>query len=514
MPRLSPPGRPSVAALAFLLCAAPVLAQSEQDNVARAGLRSTLPVKKTTKLTQSGNQPIGSTPAASGAGDTGFVSADQALYRAKHRKKKKTEPAVVESPARPAAPIQDRAPRTNVPAGIITGTIPSTAGPVKRTRAEEEPYDPVGVRAGAFVWKPMVELFYGYDDNPLRLQNGNGSRFATVRSEVKAKSDWSRHEMSIDLRGSFTHFSDVEHNDRPEAAAILRGRIDVTKTTRIELEERAALTTQSAGTPDSVTGAKRPPNIYTLGSTAGVVQGFNRFEVGLYGGFERNIYQNAELLGGGIVDLSDSNYNTYSARMRASYEVTGGVRPFVETAIDRRVFDNEIDQFGVRHASDGMKANVGIAFDRPEVIKGEASIGYGRRSYEDPTLQDVSGLMINSLLVWKASGLTKVTLAIKSEIGESTLTNASGVLTREAKITVDHAFRRWLIGSAFGSYGVDDYRGIGRTDDRFSYGAALTYYFNRSLALRGELRQERLTSNSPGQDYTANVALIGLRLQR
>ena len=134
---------------------------------------------------------------------------------------------------------------------------------------------------------------------------------------------------------------------------------------------------------------------------------------------------------------------------------------------------------------------MGVAFERPEIIKGETSIGYRRRNYDDPTLPNISGLLVDSSLVWKATPLTKVTLAVTSTIGESTLTGASGVFTHEAKIIVDHAFRRWLIGSAFASYGIDDYRGIGRVDHRFAYGGALTYYLNRSLALRGELRQER-----------------------
>ena len=479
------------------------------------GLRSTLSASgsKSAQLSPSDNQPFGAPP-ASGASDTGFVSAEQAQYRLKHRKKKKPEAALAETVARPAAPIQGRAQRTNAATGIITSAIPSTAGPFKRPKAEEEPYGPVGLRAGAFVLKPSIEVSEGFDDNPLRTQGGPGSRFTTVKSALSAQSDWSRHELSVDLRGSFTHYSDVDHNDRPDAAAIVRGRIDVSKTTRIELVEKAALTTQSAGTPDSVTGAKRPPNIYTLGSTVGVVQAFNRFELGLYGGYERNLYQNADLIGGGVLDLSDSNYNTYSARLRASYEVTGGVKPFVEASVDTRVFDHGVDSLGIRRGSDGMKADIGIAFDRPEIIKGEASIGYGRRNYDDPTLPNISGLMVDSSLLWKATPLTKVTLAVTSTIGESTLTGASGVFTHEAKVIVDHAFRRWLIGSAFASYGIDDYQGIGRVDNRFTYGGALSYYFNRSLALRGELRQERQSSNAPGQNYTANIVMIGLRLQR
>jgi hypothetical protein len=506
-------GRASAVALSLSLSLAPAWAAGEGDNSAPPRLRPTLAAGGRAGAATEADPPLGAPP-ASGAGDTGFVSAELAQYRAKHRKKKKPETAVAQTVARPAPPLQERAARTNVAAEIITGTIPSTAGPVKRAKPEEEPYEPVGVHAGAFLLKPTIEVSEGFDDNPFRVQGGPGSYFTTLKSTLSAKSDWSRHELAFDLRGSFTHYSDIDHNDRPEGAAILRGRIDVTKTTRVEFEEKAALTTQSAGTPDSVTGAKRPPNIYTLGSTAAVVQAFNRLEIGLYGGFERNIYENAELIGGGIIDLAQTNYNTFSTRMRASYEVTGGIKPFVEASVDTRVFDQAVDSFGVHRGSDGVKADVGIAFDRPEILKGEASIGYGRRTYDDPTLPNIAGLMVDSSLVWKATALTKVTFAVSSMIGESTLTNASGVFTHEGKITVDHAFRQWLIGSAFGSFGVDDYRGIGRVDDRFSYGGALTYYFNRSLALRGELRQERLTSNVPGNNYVANVVLIGLKAQR
>jgi len=515
VPRQFRPGRPSAVLLALSLCAASAFAAGEGDGTQRAGLRPTLPASGNggTQLSQSNDQLFASQP-GSGAGDTGFVSAEQAQYRAKQRKKKKPETVIVTTPARPAPPLQERTQKTNTPEGLITSTIPSTAGPVKRAKPEEEPYGPVGFHAGAFLLKPSIEVSEGYDDNPLRVQGGRGSPFTTLSTALSAQSDWSRHSLSFDLRGSFTHYSDIDHNDRPDASAIVRGRIDVSKDTRIELEEKALLTTQSAGTPDSVSGAKRPPNIYTLGSTVGIVQTFNRLELGLYGGFERNIYENAELLGGGILDLAQSDYNSYSTRLRASYEVTGGVKPFIEATVDTRVFDDTIDSLGLRRGSDGVKADIGVTVDRPEILKGEASIGYGERTYKDPTLPNISGLMVDASLVWKATALTKVTFAVSSQIGESTLTAASGVFTHEGKVTVDHAFRTWLIGSVFASYGIDDYRGISQIDHRITYGAALTYYFTRSLALRGELRQERLTSNVPGNNYTADIALIGLRMQR
>lgn len=64
------------------------------------------------------------------------------------------------------------------------------------------------------------------------------------------------------------------------------------------------------------------------------------------------------------------------------------------------------------------------------------------------------------------------------------------------------------------AYGSDDYEGTGRKDERLGLAAALTYKFNRYASLRGEVRREELRSTSPGDDYTANIVMLGLRLQR
>jgi hypothetical protein len=111
--------------------------------------------------------------------------------------------------------------------------------------------------------------------------------------------------------------------------------------------------------------------------------------------------------------------------------------------------------------SDGVRARAGIEFARERILTGEISAGYAWRTYEDPTLRDISGLIFDASLIWRATGLTTVTFRANSEIGETTVANASGVFHREASITIDHAFRRWLIGSAGVSYAIDDYRGRG-----------------------------------------------------
>lgn len=498
--------------LAFGLSVTSAFAAGEGETFGDSGLRSTLPVNGSrNRVAQAGDPSFGSPPGA-GAGNTGYVSMGEPSGRPKKKKKAKQSEIAQPASGAPLSIAPDARPgqKMNPRIGAITSTIPA-----RKKTVDEEPFGPVGFHAGAFLLKPSIEISEGYDSNPFRAQkNGPGSAFTTLNGALSAKSEWSRHEMQLDLRGSYTAYSNVDHVNRPDAEAILRGKVDITKDLRLEYTEKAAISTQAPGQPDSVTGAKELPYIYTLATSAGLVKQFNRLEVGAYGEASRNIYEDADLISGGTLDLSDFTYNDYTARLRGSYEVTPGLKPFVEASADTRVFDHDVNSFGIQQGSNGYKAEAGFIFDRPEIIKGRFGLGYMTRNYDDPTLPNISGLLIDSSLLWKPTALTQVKLDVNSTINESITTGAAGIFTREGKLTIDHSFRRWLIGSLFASYGVDQYRGTGRTDDRFSYGAALTYSLNRALALRGEVRQDKLSSTVAGQDYTAEIVMLGLRLQR
>ncbi len=117
-------------------------------------------------------------------------------------------------------------------------------------------------------------------------------------------------------------------------------------------------------------------------------------------------------------------------------------------------------------------------------------------------------------LTYYATPLTTLKLLANSRIDESIMPGVSGTFTREAGIQLDHSFRRWLIGTLRFAYGHDIYDGSPRVDDRYSVSAGLVYKLTREVHLKGEFRRDWLRSNAPGVDYTANIAMVGLRLQR
>jgi hypothetical protein len=412
------------------------------------------------------------------------------------------------------------------PAGFATaGAAPSAALPaldsapprtlIRRPVIDDKPFDPVGIAAGSFRLRPAIEVSGGYDTNPARSTTGGGaSNFAIVAPELLVNSNWSRHELTADLRGSYTSYGAAPSQDRPAFNGKIDGRIDVTSLTRIDVESRLVVATDNPGSPNIQAGLARLPISTDVGGTVGLGQRFNRFDVELKGGVDRTTYQNSTFTDGTTASNDDRNFDQYSTQLRAGYELTPGMKPFVEIDVDRRRHDLAVDRSGFDRDSDGRAGKVGSTFELSRILTGQLAFGYLERSYADPRLQQLKGPTFDGSLTWLASALTTVKLTALTTANETTLAGVSGVFTHEVGIEVDHAFRTWLEGSLKFIGDRDSYVGSPRQDDRYAAAAALTYKLNREWQLKGELRHEWLTSNTVGNNYQAYVAMLGLRLQR
>lgn len=474
------------------------------------------------------------TPPASGAGRTGFDSTNSRKTRTQRAAKPKlgtdAQAIAAERPQPvPASPYQTP-PKTGQGAYAQAPGAPAVQpiGPIrkpipKRKALEpEDPYAPLGLRTGSFDLFPAVELIGGYDTNPSRGPNGKGASLYTIAPELRAQSNWSRHDLKADLRGSYTGYSPDETPtlSRPNFNGKVDGRVDVTRDTRVDLGGRVLVATDSPNSPNLQAGLDKLPIYTTFGGTAGLGHRFNRFDVSVKGDIERTAYQDSKLTDGSTASNEDRNYDQYGGRLRGGYELLPGVTPFVEVGIDRRKHDLNADFFGYQRDSKGVTASVGTTFEMTRILTGDVSVGYVKRTYEDPRLSDLSGLIGNASLIWQASALTTVKLTASSSIGETTIPGVSGVFYRDVGVQVDHAFRQWLVGSLKLGFGLDTYKNaavdsIGdRADNRYSFGLGLTYKIDRNVQVKGEFQQLWLRSNVTGVDYEASIFLLGLRLQK
>jgi hypothetical protein len=372
----------------------------------------------------------------------------------------------------------------------------------------------VGYRVGGVSLFPAVQQGIGHDSNPNRTSApGRGSLLLRSEGELRVQSDWSRHELSGVLRGAYNDYPSARGADRPDGHGRLNLRLDALRDTRVDLEARYLLDALRPGGAELTASAAEWPLVAGVGASTGVTQRFNRVSVGLRGSVDRTTYEDARLTGGTILDLGDRDRTHYEARLRAGYELNPGLAPFVEAIADTRAYDRDVDRAGFRRNSDGLGARAGSTFEITSLVTGEAAAGYMTREFEDRRLKDLRGPLTDGSLIWSPTPLTTVRLRGSTQHAETSVAGASGALVSRATLEVQHDLRRnlSLIGSA--TFSEADYRGIDLREEGFAGSVKLDYRLTRSVALRASFTHERLKSTDPGADYTANVYLVGLRLQ-
>jgi hypothetical protein len=485
-----------------------------------------------------GKIPTYGLPAASGASDQGFDSLNRARKKPKfypgQAKPKPPGPGNPTPTARVPASSNGRV-RLSIPPSETankTPIAPAMAGTVsgqplrRRLKIDDDPFGAVGDYAGSFLIKSVLELRGGYDTNPGRLATPVGAPFWVVAPEFLAVSDWERHALVADLRGSFTGYgnslpptidgaisSAPTNINRPDFLGHVDGRLDVTEDTHIASQVRLRVATDNPGSPNIQAGLASYPVYATFGGTLGVDQRFNRLQLSGGGTVDRTVYQNSTLTDGTISSNDDRNFNQYGGIGRVSYELMPGLKPFVEAEGDSRFHDQFLDNNGYARNSSGGYAKAGTSFEFSRLLTGEISVGFAARNYVDPRLDRLQGLLTASSLIWTATPLTTAKFYSTTSIDETIVPGVSGVLTHTYTFEVDHDFRRWLTAIGKFTFGTYDYQGDGRFDRTYSLEGDLIYKLTRSLWIKGTLQRNILDSNVVGASSASTVVMLGVRLQ-
>jgi hypothetical protein len=482
--------------------------------------------------------PTYGTPAANGAKEAGYDSLNRKrklpkYYPAQAKPKKPAGPGTP-APNNPpvnfagqlrlSVPPSDSANRQPVPPGMANNVPGQPAR--RRLKIDDDPFGAVGDYAGPFLIKSAVEVSGGYDSNPGRTYLSHGLPSWVVAPEFLAVSNWERHAVVADLRGSFTGYggqlpqliegqiSPAPTNvDRPDFNGHVDGRLDVDRDFDLTAQTRLRVATDNPGSPNVQAGLAKYPVYATFGGTFGFDQRFNRLQVSAGGTVDRTVYQDSTLTDGERTTNDDRQFNQYGGIGRVSYELKPGLKPFVEAEGDTRVHDVKIDRNGFMRDSNGGYVKGGTSFEFSRLLTGEVAVGWSERTYVDPRLNRLQGLLTTASLVWSATPLTTVKFFSDTQINETTLPNSAGVFVHTYSLEVDHDFRRWLTGIGKFTYGTYAYEGVSRTDKSYSIEGDLIYKMTRSLWIKGTVRHDILDSNVPFASTSATVVMLGVRLQ-
>ena len=391
--------------------------------------------------------------------------------------------------------------------------LPPITQAIRKKTVEADSYAPDGLRIGTMNVQPFIGTAAGYNANAANTPKPKGSPLYQVEGGVTANSDWSNHAFNADLRGIYTDYTGLKGANQPEATAKIGGRIDVTKDTKIEIETRARLTSEQATNINLPVGTTQRPNNYSYGSSLGGSQRFGDAILSVKGSADRTSFDPATA-GGQIVSQADRDQNTYALRLRAGYEISPGITPFVDATTDTRQFDRAVDRNGFKRSSNGLNTRVGTSFEITRTLTGEVAAGYGSREFDDKRLKKLDGFVSEANLIWSISPLTAVRLKASSDLQDTTGLGATGVKANKIGVDVEHALLRNLKLGASAEYERDKTQGAFQFQNIYNFGLRAEYKLTKEITFRTGYTFQKASASFAGGNFSSNQVLFGLRLQR
>lgn len=374
-------------------------------------------------------------------------------------------------------------------------------------------YDPLGIRARSFFLFPSITVEGGYDDNVFTDDNDEQDDFfTTITPELDLRSNWSRHQLGLNVGGELRRYLDEDSQDYDDVFADLTGRLDITRDDALQGILAARRLHEDSSSPDSVEGDDIDVTEYAEYVTGLTYRhDFARLYTQVGADLTRQDFQDHN-----GINEDDRDRNQYRGRVRVGLEVSPRIGTFIEGIADARRYDEEPNDQGTDRNSEGYAGRVGVDVDITSILFGELAIGYGHRSYSDSDLDSFGGLNADGAITWNVTDLTSLVFTGEADARETTVTvdgeDASANLRYRAGVDVWHELLRNVLLNGGVAYVRDDFEGTSRTDNTIEALAGVTYLLNRRLSLDGTYEFDTRDSDED-DDYTRNIFRIGLTAQ-
>ena len=379
-----------------------------------------------------------------------------------------------------------------------------------------DPYLPIGIRLGSFLMFPEVETGGILTNNVLGTKTDpHGDVAYEVAPALRLQSDWSRHSLTFEMSADRSWYGDFPVMDDRIYELLLKGRIDVTRQTHVggELEASQTQVGRNAVSLTDIAGVQT--NLHEEHAIGSIDHTLNRLSLKLSETVADYNYDNLELtIAGGIPFEDVRDYDEAQTTLRGTYEFTSDWAGFVEGAVNNRDYKEPVNVAGFRRGSAGFVVLSGVNLRLGGTLFGEASLGWGEQQPIDDRLPPVEGPLINGDLIWMPSPLTKLEFLARSEIDETTLSDASGAIDRFYELSLQHAFWRYFVLGGFVSYETAEYAGDPQFDQRTKAGLTADYYFNSILSMYSRYEHTDFTSTVAENDFVEDRVTFGIKLRR
>lgn len=379
--------------------------------------------------------------------------------------------------------------------------------PVDETFDGDTSFDAAeGLRVGTFTLLPELIIRGGGSDNVSQSPDGESGGLFHVEPSLVLRSNWTRHELNARAQGSFTSYSDDEDPD--ESASVNLGlRLDIqdgltgTSDLGYSFSQEDSFTAESGG---------RQVDVHVITGGLGLTRNIGDLAVGGTLGAVRSQYVSS----GTGSTAADRNNTLFSSGLRLSSNTGAVLRPFAETDVFLRNFDETCNADCENRNSWGYEMRLGTEIDYGPKFAGDISAGWRSEQLSDSSLSDLSGVVAGTNLVWSPTRRTTVTAGIDTSFETTTIAGSAGSIIYAGDLRLAQEFGDRLVAELGVGYTRRSYEGVDIDEDTYTALAGMTYAFSRYAALQAQYTYRSFSSSQAGSDYVENAIEAGVRFRR
>lgn len=224
--------------------------------------------------------------------------------------------------------------------------------------------------------------------------------------------------------------------------------------------------------------------------------------------FDRFDYDNVPRVGGGTVINDDRDRDVATAGVRIGHSLNASDELFGTFSFDDRNYRLPFDDYGYQKSSNGVRFATGFRHQVAPTIDGELYAGGLYQRYDDPRFGTVFVPDFGGRLRWTGVPSTTFTASLERTLQETNIQGSSGYLETLAALRILHWIRPNLRVEGFGSYALDQFNAISRTDQVQSYGIGIRNYLTPHFYVAADFTRTFRDSTDLDFSYTESRAMV------
>lgn len=387
--------------------------------------------------------------------------------------------------------------------------IPPEDMPVKKR--QQPGYEPVGIRAGSWMFSPKLISGGLYDSNVFSSNTTKRPDIAAVfEPSLRAHTLWERHGLDLKLDAQSTTYNENSSLNQTNASLKGNGWLDIAHDLAALANFQIAHLNEGVGTLSSPVNAISPTPYDLFSGDLTVRKEFNRITTSVGMRIDSYDFGQTRAQDGSIINQDSRDGQIYSLHGRVDYAFSPVLGWFAGVEGNQRNIRGTPAQ---TLDSQGYRALSGLTVGFTNLLTGELGAGYVQQRFDDSSIGSIEGPSYRAMLTWRPTRLLDIHVKAEQIVTQTSDTSSTGVLANAFQLGLDYELRRNVIASLSGSYENDRFFGQQRKDKVISSDARIKYLMNRYSAISVFHRYTERNSDIPAFSFDKHQVGINVTAQ-